>query len=343
MGKYDNLTRHVAKAVETRPFKQRFFAPFFPLTDIHNQELVEFDDKAYKNGIAPFVNPLKDGKPVEREGFNNNILKLPTIKPSKLLTSKDLDKKPFGGTVYDATAKNAIARQLVTGAVDDNEARLDVRLEVMRTDALFNNSLTIVGEGEDRVVTFGRAAANTVDLGAGNYWDEDNTLLDGDVRSFIALIAAAGKSATHIVGRSETMSVIVGIVKGLTDYRRVENGALKFENMLDVDGSIYEGTFLNLELWSYDGVYVDAANATQKAVPAKKIVVLSAQNENEMSYGYASDIVLELDLAESFDVSARNVITKLKAQSSAVEIESVLTAAPLLKDPNSTLVATILV
>ncbi len=340
---FENLTRHLGKAVETRAIKPSFFAAFFLAQDVHNQELVEFDTKSFGAGIAPFVNPLKDGKPVEIEGYDNNILKLPTIKPSKILTSGDLSKKPFGKAVYDATSKNAQARELMTDAIDDNGDRIDVRLEVMRIDASFNGSLTIVGEGEDRVVNFGRDAANTVDLGAGFYWDDTSPDIDGDMRDFIKIVAGNGYSATHIVGRSESIAPLIAEVKTETDFRRVENGGLKFQSMLDVNGAIYEGTYLNIEIWSYDGVYKDAAGATQKAVPEKKVVVMSAVSENEMSYGYAGDVVLELDMALDYSVDAsNNTISKVIPNRSTVEVESVLTGAPLLKGRNSTLVATVL-
>tara|TARA_R110002073_G_scaffold324027_1_gene501732 strand:- start:9841 stop:10875 length:1035 start_codon:yes stop_codon:yes gene_type:complete len=344
MGAYDGLTKHIGKAVENRQPKASLFSSFFATSDVHGENIVEFDAKDYTNGIAPFVEPTLDGKAIKMEGFATHIVKLPTMKPSKVLTSADLNKKVFGQSEDNTIAKNARARDLANVGVMNNEDRIDVRLETMRADVLFNGSLTIAGEGYyDSTITFPRNASHTVDLGAGNYWDEAGEDAKGDIVSFLKLLAQSGKTGTHIIGDQVTAGKLSALVATETDFRRVENGSLKFQSFLLVSGAIYYGTYLNVEIWGYDATYTNDAGATVAAVPAKKIVMLSAVNDNEMSFGYAGDIQLELDLAISVAISPRNVITKLISSRSSVEIESTLTAAPLLKDGNSTLVATVLV
>lgn len=342
MGKYDGLTRHISAAVENRQPKPSFLSVFFGKTDVHGESIVKFDKRDYTNGIAPFVQPMLEGKPITVKGFNNYLLELPTMKPSKILTSDDLQKRPFGQSEDSAISKNARARELANTAVDDNEDRIDVRLEVMRAEALFNASLTISGEGYDSTITFPRDLANTVVLGTGNYWDEATQDAEKDVLSFIQILGDAGRSATHIIGRNATIAILTKLVKSSTDYRKDDNAALKVNSMLLVNGAIYYGTYLGLEMWGYDGNYTNETGSTTKAIPAKKIVVLALDNNNEMSFGYAGDVSLELGLVDSYTISPRNVITKLHGTKSSVEIESVLTAAPLLKDGNATLVATVL-
>lgn len=340
-----NLKRHMAKAVETRPNPISLFMAFFQGLDVHSKEIVEFDAKDYDNGVAPFVNPLKDGKPVEIKGYNNNILKLPTMKPVHPITGDDLKKKPFGQTVYtDEQVANMNARNLMVSAIDDNEDRIDRRLEIMRIEAIFDGKLTIVGEGEDREVNFGRAASHTIDLGAGSYWDEVGGDTAADVTDFIKLLGAAGYSATHMVGRSETMDAAVKKLGTELDTRRVNTGDVQFKSMLSVNGAIFYGTYKQIEIWAYDGNYKDATGTQQKAVPAKRIALIGAQNQNEMSYGYSQDPVIEGGFGNiEWTVSPRNVIHKLIPNRSSVEVESVLTGAPLLKSANCCLTATVLV
>ena len=342
MGAYDGLTKHIGKAVENRQPKASLFSAFFANTDVHGENIVEFDKKDYTNGIAPFVEPTLDGKAIKMEGFDTHMLKLPTMKPSRVLTSADLNKKVFGQSGDNAITKNARARDLANVGVMNNEDRIDVRLETMRADVLFNGSLTIAGEGYDSTITFPRKTSHTVNLGTGNYWDESGQDTKGDIVTFLTLLGQSGRTGTHIIGDQVTAGKLSALVATETDFRRVENGSLKFQSFLNVNGAIYYGTFLNVEIWGYDATYTNDAGATVAAVPAKKIVMLSAVNSNEMSFGYASDIQLELELALSATVSNRNVITKLISNHSSVEIESTLTAAPLLKDGNSTLVATVL-
>ena len=342
MGKYDGLTKHIGKAVENRQPKASLFSTFFAVSNVHGENIVKFDARDYTNGIAPFVEPTLDGKSIKMEGFATHILELPTMKPSKVLTSSDLNKKAFGQSEDNAITKNARARDLANAGVINNEDRIDVRLETMRADVLFNGSLTISGEGYDSTITFPRKSSHTVILPSGKHWDEAGQNAAGNIVSFLALLAQSGRTGTHIVGNQVTAQKLAKLVETATDFRRVENGSLKFQSFLNVNGAIYYGTYLGVEIWGYDATYTNESGVTVAAVPAKKIVMLSAVNNNEMSFGYASDIQLELDLALSVTVSNRNVITKLISNRSSVEIESTLTAAPLLKDGNSTLVATVL-
>jgi len=342
MDKYDLLTKHMTMAVEDRPTRPSLFGAFFARQDVHGENIVEFDKKQFVNGIAPFVHPTIDGKPIKVDGYSNYIFKLPTMKPSGVITNDDVNKKPFGENEYNAKVKNARVRDIVNSKVDDNEMRIDTRLEAMRADVLFNAKLTVQGDGYDDTLTFPRDAGNTVDLGSGNYWDESGQDAKADIVSFLGLLAGNGKTGTHIIGRNSVVAVLVDLVKEETDFRRVEDGFLRFQSFLTVSGAIYYGTYRGVEIWGYDGIYKDSAGATAYMVPDKKVVMLSAMNENEMSYGYAGDVEIELDLAAAFTRSPRNVFTKLIPSRSTVEIESVLTAAPLLKDGNSTLVATVI-
>jgi len=330
------LTRHIGKAVETRPAKPRLFAMFYKQRDIHDQSIVEFDSKKYKNGIAPFVRPELKGKPIEIDGFQNNIVKLPTMKPLRPITAKDLAKRPFGVTIYTAQDKNAQARELVSKLTDDNMDRIDTRMEAMRAEQIFNNTTTIQGEGYDYVVTFGRSASNTVDLGNSYYWDQTTDYIDQNIREFKALAANAGKTLTHMVGRYASLAPLLDFVKTQTDFRRVENGSLKFQEMLLVNGANYEGTYLGIELWTYDGVYTDEDGTTAYMVPVKKIALMSAVNDNEESYGYERDPKLELDIVKDYTISPENIISILRESGDGVELETRLTAMPLFKDPDST-------
>lgn len=208
---YRQLKRHVSKAVETHQAKPSFFEHFFPRIDVHDSDIVEFDKKDIENGIAPFVKPEIFGKAVEIKGYDNHILKLPTMKPTWIVTSKDLSRKPFGKTVYDDVAKNATARKIANDAVDDNERRIDVRLESMRAEALFSGEITIEGEGYDHVLTFPRNANNTVDVGAGGlaYWDQAGATIDEDISEMMNILVVAGKTGTHIVGRPASIKPLV--------------------------------------------------------------------------------------------------------------------------------------
>ena len=189
----------------------------------------------------------------------------------------------------------------------------------------------------------------SVDLGTGNYWDEAGGVPEDDIPDFIELIGADGSNATHIIGRVATINATVKKLVANDalsfDGTHVDRAMLVFESFADVNGAIYYGVYKGVELWGYDGNYTDADNAAQKAVPAKKIAVLSAVNGNVDIAGYAGDMDIDYPAIEGNTkavIDDRNAISKVSKAKKVLEVEIIQTRAPMLVDANSTLVATVL-
>lgn len=345
---FQDLTRAMIKSLEKAQPKPKMFMNFFSNKENETTEYVELDKKFKGARVAEFVNPdaVADGR--EKLSFDNYVFKLPTMQDLVDLTAKELKKRLMGQNVYTQTTSAAKAAILIKEIQDEQKEFIETRMEVMATEAMFDGKITIVGKGENRVIDFDRKAANTIDLGAGNYWDEAGGAPDEDIETFIDLIATDGSNATHIVGRLATMRVLVknSKIEAELDNRRIENGNIAFKSMLEVNGAVFYGTYKNIELWGYEGNYVDKDGVAQKAVPAKKVVVLSAVNENVDVAGYAPDIDIDYPSIKG-NVKAtkdsRQFISKVAKGKKTIEVEAIQTRAPMLKDANSTVVATVLV
>lgn len=345
-----DLTRSQgASFVKTAP-KPRMFMQFFGSSETQDSEIIEIDKQFKGIRIASFVNPDAVADGTEKLSFDEHTFKLPTLQDLQTLTSKELKKRLRGQNVYTQTTYAAKAAIIVMEIQQEQREMVENAMELMAIDAAFNGQLTIVGKGENRIVSFDRKAANTVDLGAGNYWDEAGGTPEDDIPDFIDLIGADGSNATHIIGRIATISATVKKLAATDpqsfDGAHVDRAMLVFESFAGISGAIYYGTYKGLELWGYDGNYTDVDGAAQKAVPAKKVVVLSAVNGNVDVAGYAGD--MDVDFASmNSDTNAvidnRNAVSKVSKAKKVLEIEIIQTRAPLLVDANSTLVATVLV
>lgn len=342
-----DLTRTMGKSLAKAQPKPKMFMQFFANKERQDTEIVELDKKFNGAKVAEFVNPdaVADGR--EKLSFDNYVFKLPTMQDSVDLTSKELKKRLFGQNVYSQTTMAAKAAVIIAEIQTEQKEFVETKMEVMATEAMFDAQITVIGKGENRVVAFDRNGANTVDLGTGNYWDESGGLPEDDVENFIDLIAADGSTATHMVGRLTTMRVLVKneTIAAELDNRRKTVGGITFESMLAVSGAIYYGTYKEIELWGFDGNYLDKDNAAQKAVPAKKVVVLSAVNANVDVAGYAGDMDVDYPSIKG-NVKAtkdsRNFISKISKGKKVIDVEAIQTRAPMLVDANSTLVATVL-
>lgn len=345
---FTDLTRRMSRSLVKAAPRPRMFMQFFANAETQDSEIVELDKQFSGVRVAEFVNPdaVADGR--EKLSFDNLIFKLPTMQDSTPLTAKELTKRLRGQTVYAETSPEAKGAVLMQELQNEQADFIENKMELMAIDAAFNGTLTVIGKGENRVIDFNRNAANTIDLGAGNYWDEAGGKPEDDLEDFIDIIAQDSSNATHVIGRVETMRALVKKLEANDalsfDGRHVDRAMLVFESFMDVNGASYYGVYKNLELWGFDGNYQDADGNKQKAVPAKQVVVMSAANDNRDIAGYAPDIDIEFNMGGNVKATKtnRNLINKVTKVKKLIDSEIIQTRAPMLIDANSTLVATVL-
>lgn len=345
---FTDLSRTMSMSLAKAAPRPKLFMQFFGNVENQDNEIVELDKRFSGIRVAAFVNPdaVADGS--EKLSFDNYTFKLPTMQDSVPLTAKELKKRLFSQDVYSQVSPAAKAAILVTQVQSEQMDKVDNAMELMAIDACFNGQISVVGKGENRVIDFNRNAANTIDLGAGNYWDEAGGLPEDDIEDFIDLIGQDGSNATHMIGRIATMRAAVKKLETNDDFdaRRIDRGSLVFESFADINGAIYYGQYKGLELWGYDGNYTDSDGVAQKAVPAKKVVVLSAMNDNVDIAGYAPDLDIDYPQIEGNTravIDNRNFISKVSKEKKVLDMEAIQTRAPMLIDANSTIVATVLV
>ena len=344
-----DLTRRMGQSfVKTAP-KPRMFMQFFANVETQDTEIIEIDKQFKGIRIAAFVNPDAVADGTEKLSFDEHTFKLPTLQDLMTLTSKELKKRLRGQNVFTQETFAMKAAIMIAEIQQEQREMVENAMELMAIDSCFNGQITVVGKGENRIVDFDRNAANTVDVGTGNYWDEAGGLPNNDIVDFIELIGADGSNATHMIGRVATMSIAVSKLEsvdpGSVDGRHVDVARYTFSSFADINGAIYYGLYKGIELWGYDGNYTDAAGAAQKAVPAKKVVVLSAVNGNVDIAGYAGDMDIDYPSLEGNTkavIDSRNAISKVSKAKKVLEAEIVQTRAPMLVDANSTLVALVL-
>jgi len=346
---FQDLTRRMGTSlVKTAP-KPRLLMSFFGTTETQDTEIVEIDKQFKGIRVAQFVNPDAVADGTEKLNFDEHTFKLPTLQDLMPLTSKELKKRLRGQNVYTQITFAAKAAIMVMEIQQEQREMIENAMELMAIDAVFNGQISVVGKGENRVVDFDRNAANDIDLTSGSYWNEAGGTPEDDIPDFIELIGADGSNATHLVGRVATISITVKKLEANDalsfNGEHVDRANLVFESFADVNGAIYYGVYKGVELWGYDGNYVDSDGAAQKAVPEKSIVVLSAVNANVDIAGYAGDMDIDYQSIEGNTkavIDPRNFISKISKAKKVLEVEAIQTRAPMLIDANSTLVALVL-
>lgn len=350
-----NISRAFDKGYEVAIAQPRFMSAFFGglpnAAKAINSEYIESDLFKNKVRIASFVNPDAVAKGTEKLTFVEQQIKLPTLKDKRTLSSKELRSRGFGENIYAATSNAVKVATALDNEMMDQDATILNRIELMAIESVFDGQMTIIGQGENRVISYGRKAGLTIDLGLGNYYDSNAGTPNTDIDDFIALLGENGYTATHIIGRLATMKVLANHTKiqAEIDNRRIENGNLRFTSQMKEKGAIYYGSYKNCELWGYDGNYTDTAGTAQKAVPAKKIAIMAAETDNVIIPGYAGD--LHIDAGMSSDafmsrITPTNKVSKIgmagDISAPTMEIYAGQTVAPIMPDADCVVVAKIL-
>ena len=322
------------------------FMSFLPVIQKVQERIIELDFKKNGTNIASFVNPNAKAKGKKLDGFEVRQFTLPTKKGKYIITSDDLSKKLFGTTIYNKTASlQTKALDLMDTAITDLKDDDFTRDEVSAAEQVFKGTLSIVGEGENRSLDFQRSATNEFDLGTGNYWGEAGADPKGDFDKFITTAGQSGHVLTHAIAQPEVMQVLTNNddIKDELDNRRIENGSLAFESYAASIGAIYYGIYKNIALWGYTGIYTDEDGVSQTAVPEKQIAFMSRVSKNGTIEGYARDVAVEFG-KDGVAIDSDMFITKVEVsdEPSEATIHGIKTSTPLLLDPDSTIVATVL-
>lgn len=73
---------------------------FFPNAITYSSEYLDVDFKKGGRSMAPFVVPGSQGVNMQRDGFETKSYKAPLMKPKRVLTAEQLQKRLAGESVY---------------------------------------------------------------------------------------------------------------------------------------------------------------------------------------------------------------------------------------------------
>ena len=143
-------------AVSQPRFLLAFFGGFPNAMKSVETEYIESDLFKTKVRVAKFVNPDAVAKGTEKLTFVEQQIKLPTIKDKRSLTSKEMRSKGFGETIYDSSSNQTRVAAAMDTELVDMDSTIMNRLELMAIESIFDGRMTIVGEGENRIIDYSR-------------------------------------------------------------------------------------------------------------------------------------------------------------------------------------------
>lgn len=284
--------RTMAEALRERREPRSFLLKtFFPKEKIHNTFEVDIDIVRNKRRLAPFVNPMSEGKLVEHAGHNTKSFKPPYLKPKMVTTSTDLLVRQPGEDLYaDVTPQQAAARQLAEELADMDDM-IERREEWMAAQALFQGQVTVVGEGVNAVIDFAFSASHEITLLTTARWDNAASDPVEQLRGWKSLINKdSGLSATDLVLSTEAMNDFLGNAEVRAQLNLLKAQTMSVEMKAPIDGVQYVGRIESLDVWAYEEWFLDENGTEQPMVPAGYALLGSRRSDARRHYGAIQDL-----------------------------------------------------
>ena len=268
---------------------------FFPALIEEASEEIHFDTEDKPRRIAPFVNPLLEGKLVESLGYATQTFKPAYIKDKRVFDSSRPLKRMMGEALTGAMTPQARMARLLALELADQIQMVRKRKEVMAGEALSLGQVTVDGEGFPTVVvTFGRDAGQTLDIGGGtNDWVDGATKTPmDDVETWSELMLKnSGAAPTDVVFTPSAWNSLRADAKfdKAVDLRRGGN-----DNVVSMVAPVNVGLqFLGhmgqRRLWTYYDWYVNDAGVEVPVLANGTVLLASGSLEGVQVHGAIRD------------------------------------------------------
>lgn len=280
---------------ELAPVPSVFLNLFFPEVLVHDTEEVYFDKVKDKPRLTPFVHPLHQGKIVDSIGYETRSVKPAYVKDLRVHNPLKALKRRAGEPLLGNLSPAERQRLNLIADMADQDRMLARRMEVMAIEAIRDGKATIIGEGFNAVVDFGRDSSLNVTLVADAKWDattspdiiqqlEDWSGMIADFDGMVEVVVMDRK-AWALFRKNEQ-------VRKLLDIRRGDASTLRLDPKLAMQvGAQYKGSLGEFEIWVYSGTYIDPADGqTKPYIPDNTVILAGSRVEGVRHYGAIMDV-----------------------------------------------------
>lgn len=290
----DYTTREMMAARDLTPPVRTFLQnTFFPDSNTHVTEKVEFDVRKGKRVMAPFVAPRVGGKVLTRQGFHTNQFTTPKIAPERPLTIDDISTRAIGENIYSQRTPEERENELLAKDYTDLEESIARRREWMCRQILFEGKIDIQDkdEGLDIQVDFG--FTNKYVLTTDQFWSVatvDPLPLLRNIRKDIIrktgvapdIMVFAGDMIEDFITNKFIVEAVNKLnMKNVVIEPRVVDPALTFY------GRIQE---LDMDIYSYDEWFLNDEGEEEAIVPSGHVLIGHSKGEGAIEYGAVTQI-----------------------------------------------------
>ena len=240
---------------ELSPAPTVFLDLFFPEVLTHDTEEVYFDKVTDKPRLTPFVHPLHEGKVVDGPGYITKSVKPAYLNDLRVHNPQKALKRRAGEALTGSLTPAQRQQANVVADLADQSRMFTRRMEVMAIEAIRDGKATIIGEGFNAVIDFGRDASLTETLTAGDRWSTADLDIPAQLEDWSQQIADFDGSVEAVIMDVKAWNLMRNNskVQKLLDVRRgVADTSLVIEPAMAVKAGVqYKGMLGNFPIWVY--------------------------------------------------------------------------------------------
>lgn len=280
---------------ELAPVPTVFLDLFFPEVLQHDTEEVYIDKATDKPRLTPFVHPLHEGKVVDSAGYTTKSVSPAYLKDLRVHNPLKALKRRAGEQLTGSMSPAQRQQANIVADLADQRRMFMRRMEVMAIEAIRDGKATIIGEGFNAVVDFGRDNTLTDTLTAGDKWDASADVdIPSQLEDWSQRIADFDGSVEAVIMDAKAWKLFSknNKVRALLDIRKGDISSLIISPETAVRAGVqYKGMLGNFPVWVYSGSYIDPADGlTKKYMPDNTVVLAGRRVEGVRHFGAIMDV-----------------------------------------------------
>ncbi len=256
---------------------------FFPNAVTYGSEYIDVDYKKGGRNMAPFVVPGSKGVAMARDGFETQSYKAPMMRAKRILTADDLRKRAPGESLYSTRTPEQRAAEYRAEDIADLTDMCIRRENYMASKLLIDGQYVIEGLADDgktkKIETISFNFTQKQTLNGADAWDNAASDAFGNMQDASRTIRRNSGLVPTVAICSEATAALMLKNKSIYDKMMIPSrdtaALMSFAPRL-VNPEL--GRFgridaLNLDLYTYEGVYSDDAGVLQQYIPDNYIII----------------------------------------------------------------------
>lgn len=287
----------------------------FSTAERHTTRYVDIDIVKGGRKVAAYVNPMDEGKKIDKAGYTTQSYKAPYTKQKMVTTAQEFLTREAGVTVYSSDTPAGRAQRELGSNLRELGEQIDRLEELQAAQAIQEGKITVKGEGIEDEVDFGFAAAQLPVLVGNALWSAHSTAtpladLQGwheEVRKRSGLVPSSvivdSTAVRHLLKCAELQTT-----EGALSPFRIQLGQINPTKM-NAQGVKYWGYLQDpgIDLWSYDAYYEDPVSGiTMPYIKEGSVIMIGEGARATRHYGAIED----LDATAQTDRFAKSWISK---------------------------------